>query len=210
MTVTEPMTVATDYLLGLLTVLLGGSLLRQGHSRRCQAVLLWGRGFLATGLAAWAGGTFHGFREVLGPVGQVFLWKGTAFAVGFAGFFLLAGALWDSVSGRARRWLISAALAKLLIYMAWMSVHDDFRFVIYDYAPVLAILLGLQAWNWKRSRSPAAPWIAGGVLVSVLAAVIQAAHLAPHPQFNHNDLYHVVQMGAFVLLYKGGRRLQDR
>jgi len=94
--------------------------------------------------------------------------------------------------------------------MGWMAVHDEFRYVIYDYAPALVIILGLQIWCWLQFRSPAAPWIAAGILVSVLAAVIQAARLAPHPQFNHNDLYHVVQMAAFVLLYRGGRLLRDR
>jgi len=36
------------------------------------------------------------------------------------------------------------------------------------------------------------------------AALVQAFRLAPHPQFNHNDLFHVVQMGALYLLYRGG------
>jgi hypothetical protein len=39
--------------------------------------------------------------------------------------------------------------------------------------------------------------------------VVQAAKLAPHPGFNHNDLYHVMQIVAMVLLYRGARRLTD-
>ncbi|MFA5516389.1 MAG: hypothetical protein WDA20_08890, partial [Desulfuromonadales bacterium] len=59
-------------------------------------------------------------------------------------------------------------------------------------------------------RRPAAGWIAGGILVSFVAAGVQATRLAPHPFFNHNDLYHIIQIGAFYLLYRGGRLLADR
>jgi hypothetical protein len=38
---------------------------------------------------------------------------------------------------------------------------------------------------------------------------VQATGLAPHPNFNHNDLYHVIQIAAMVLLYRGARRLSD-
>jgi hypothetical protein len=43
--------------------------------------------------------------------------------------------------------------------------------------------------------------------VSLLAAGIQASGFAPHPRFNHNDLYHLIQIGAMLLLYSGARRL---
>jgi hypothetical protein len=47
------------------------------------------------------------------------------------------------------------------------------------------------------------------VAVSVVAGVIQYAHLAPHEHFNHNDSFHVVQMVAIYLLYRGGLLLRD-
>ena len=52
-------------------------------------------------------------------------------------------------------------------------------------------------------------YLIGGILVSAVAAVIQRSGVRLHTHFNHNDLMHVVQMGAVWLLYQGGRRLQD-
>jgi hypothetical protein len=52
-------------------------------------------------------------------------------------------------------------------------------------------------------------WILAGVAVSVIAALVQASGLALHRHFNHNDLYHVIQIAAMALLYKGARRLRD-
>jgi len=94
--------------------------------------------------------------------------------------------------------------------VGWMSVHDDFRFVIYDYAPTLlgVFLLAIHAALARRERF--APWLIGGVIVSFAAAGIQATGLRLHEHFNHNDFYHVVQMGAFWLFYRGGALLRDR
>jgi hypothetical protein len=45
--------------------------------------------------------------------------------------------------------------------------------------------------------------------VAVVAGIIQWARLAPHARFNHNDLFHVVQMASLYLLYRGGLLLRD-
>jgi len=47
--------------------------------------------------------------------------------------------------------------------------------------------------------------VLASLATSVLGAGIQAAGLAPHPSFNHNDLFHVVQMGSLLLLARGAR-----
>jgi hypothetical protein len=53
-------------------------------------------------------------------------------------------------------------------------------------------------------------WLIAGVLVSLVAAIVQARRLAPHRHFNHNDLYHVIQMAALYAFYRGGALLVDR
>ena len=95
------------------------------------------------------------------------------------------------------------------VYAAWMTVHDEFLYVIIDYAPALVAVLVLFVPGLVR-RECASAWVVAGILVSFAAAAVQAARLAPHPMFNHNDLYHVIQMAAFWLLYRGGVLLRDR
>ena len=53
-------------------------------------------------------------------------------------------------------------------------------------------------------------WLIAGVLVSLVAGIVQARRLALHRQFNHNDLYHVIQMVALYAFYRGGALLVDR
>jgi hypothetical protein len=49
-----------------------------------------------------------------------------------------------------------------------------------------------------------------GVMVSFAAAGVQQSGFALHQHFNHNDLYHVIQMAGVYLLYRGGRLLRSR
>jgi hypothetical protein len=48
------------------------------------------------------------------------------------------------------------------------------------------------------------------VALSVLGAGVQASGLALHRQFNHNDLFHVIQLAGSVAFYRGARCLRDR
>ncbi len=210
MTITEPATLATDYLLAMATLFFAGGLACRARGEGKTSVRLWAAAFLASAMAALLGGTFHGFRLHFGPLAAAVLWKGTVYAVGLAGLLLLAGTIRAVIAGRWRRLLLTAAVLEFLFYAAWMAVHDDFRYVIYDYAPALLAVLLLALWSWLRRRDPAAPAIVAGILLSFAAAGIQAGRVDLHPRFNHNDLYHLVQLAAFYLLYRGGRRLTDR
>ena len=53
-------------------------------------------------------------------------------------------------------------------------------------------------------------WMAGGMLVSFMAAAVQVNGVALHDHFNHNHLYHVIQMGGMYLFYRGALLLKDR
>ena len=210
MQVSEPMTLFTDYLLAGLVFYLGARLQTVWRRSGQQAVRCWAVGFYASATAALAGGSYHGFLPYLEGLPSFLLWKFTVFAVGLAALCLFAGAVFATLSGAPRKWLLALAGLKFLVYVGWMSGHDDFRFVIYDYAPALlgVFLLAIHAALARRERF--APWLTGGVIVSFAAAGIQASGLRLHEHFNHNDLYHVVQMGAFWLFYRGGILLRDR
>ena len=43
----------------------------------------------------------------------------------------------------------------------------------------------------------------------MLAALFQQGRVAIHAHFNHNDLYHVIQMGAMYFLFRGGLLVRE-
>jgi len=183
--VNEPTTALTDYALAAVSIFLGLKLVEKSK--------FWAVAFLALGLGALLGGTWHGFWQ------NDFLWKATTLSVGVASFGMVAGSADALTTGGLRAGLISFAAGKLFAYVAWMLFHDDFIWVVADTAAALGIVAVLHVLKWN-------PWILAGVAVSVLAGLAHASGLALHEHFNHNDLYHVLQTAALVLLYRGVRR----
>lgn len=210
MDITEPTTMITDYALAALVIFFASRLFRHGRREDQTAPQLWAGAFFLTGVGAMLGGTSHGFALYLSDGAKAFVWKATVYSIGVASFCLLAGAFAAGVRQPLRGWLVRAAALKLLVYATWMAWHDEFRYVVYDYIPSMLIVLGFAAWAAYRRPEEGARWILGGILVSFIAAGIQVSGFKLHEQFNHNDLYHVLQMAAFFLFYRGGLLLRDR
>jgi hypothetical protein len=180
--ISEPVTMLTDYALGAVCAALGWRLL--GISR------YWAAAFLSLALAAFLGGTWHGLLQ------SDLLWKATILSVGVASFGMVAGSALFTTQGLLGRILVGIAAVKLALYFAWMLFHDDFVWVIADTASALAIVGALYLWRVNG-------WMLAGVAASVAAALAQAGGVALHRHFNHNDLYHVIQIAAMLLFYRG-------
>jgi hypothetical protein len=52
-------------------------------------------------------------------------------------------------------------------------------------------------------RTTGLRWLKRGVVVTLGALVILVGRVSLHEHFNHNDLYHVVQMAGLYCLYRG-------
>ncbi len=210
MQISEPMTMATDYLLAALALIFSVRSWRTGQHSGQTCIRLWSAAFFMLALGAMFGGTSHGFALHLNPQAQKILWKATVYSIGLASFFMLSGTIIASVSSFARRILLFVALAQLAAYGYWMASHDDFFFVVLDYVPAMVLIIVLQVYVLVQSRARSAPWLLAGIALSFLASGIQVSRLALHTHFNHNDLYHVVQMVATYVLYRGALLLRDR
>ena len=192
MTVHEPMTLATDYLLACVTVFLGYRLLDKSR--------WWAMAFFAVAIAALVGGTYHGFPSFYPDV----LWKTTLVAAGAASCAMVtATAIGTAILTRP---LIALAAVKFAVYLGWIAFHDDFRAVVIDSGLALLLVAALHAIR----GGPPWRWMISAVAVSVAAAGVQAMKLAPHPHFNHNDLYHVIQIAAMWLFYRGAKEVRGR
>ncbi len=175
----EPSTMLTDYALAAVTGYLAFRLYKSGKSP------WWAVAFAALALTALLGGTYHGFRL---PV-----WKTTLFLAGIISFSMVIGSAIVTTTGLLRNIIVVIAVAKLLVYEAWMISHDDYLYVIIDTGIALAVVAVLHRWSW----------ILAGVAVSLVAAGVQASGVDLHPHLNHNDLYHLVQIAAMILFYRG-------
>jgi hypothetical protein len=209
MRITEPMTLATDYVLGGVALVLAVSVFYHGQAEGQVAMRLWATALVMIAIAAFVGGSYHGFVEMLPPAMARRLWTLTLAAAGFGSAALLAAAAVAGTGGAFQRVLVWIVIVKLACFIVVISSRTEFIIVIVDYTSALVGVVLLAWLTVPSGLSDAARWITAGVGVSVVAALIQALRIAPHPRFNHNDLFHVVQTGALFLLYQGGLLMRD-
>lgn len=209
MAISEPMTAATDFVLALCCAIWGTRQLIAGRRARCTSRVFWGIGFLGFAAAALAGGLYHGVRDALSPTFGAGLWRAVVASMAVASAAMLAGATRAFVCTVARPLWFCACAAKLAIVLVLFGGSDDFTAVIVDYGIAQCAMFLLAASAWRRERNASASWILAGVAVSVIAAAIQQSGFAPHRHFDHNDLYHVVQLAGMYLFDRGGRKLVD-
>ena len=205
---TEPDVALTDYGVTLECAILTGLLFRREPARR-ELRNLFALLFASAGIAALAGGTVHGFLlrgdSALGAI----LWRVVLLAIGLTA---LAG--W-SIGGRllfaertARVVEVLAAVECALYVVVVLAIDQSFWIAIANYAPsvVFAALSFLAAYR----RHGEGPVLAGlvGLLLMIAGAIVQRLRIAVHPAyFNHNALFHVIQMAAFLLVFLAGRHL---
>jgi hypothetical protein len=59
-------------------------------------------------------------------------------------------------------------------------------------------------------RSATAKWLLTGLAFSMAGLILLASGLALHKHFNHNDIYHSVQVFGLYFFYRGVLLLRDR
>jgi predicted membrane channel-forming protein YqfA (hemolysin III family) len=200
MNIHEPATVLTDYLLALLAIVLAARLWRRSAPGN-QPAQRWIRAFLFTAAAALLGGTYHGFAPEMSAGFARILWTATLLFISLTAA-AMGLALAHELRPAARLWT-RAAWVKFGLFAGLILVHPDFLIAIIDYG---LVMLALAAAALVVRRSWSAPMLVA-ILLSAAGAAVQQLQWGISPDFNHNDLYHVIQAVALLFFYRAGRRL---
>jgi hypothetical protein len=59
----------------------------------------------------------------------------------------------------------------------------------------------------ENARTEGVSWLKRAIAVTLAGLAVLVWKLAPHRHFNHNDLYHLIQMAGLFFLYRGAVRL---
>ena len=208
--VTEPMTVATNVVLAVLAFVFATRLTYRSAGEGSAATGCLATGMLATGLAALVGALAHGTDPERNAALRERFWRGALYLAGFIGAASVASVAFFAARGITRTAILVFAGIKLVVFIVRVTRRPEFSVAAVDYGEALAIMLVGAAYEMFRRRAPGMEWLIVGVLVSLVAGIVQARRLALHRHFNHNDLYHVIQMAALFAFYRGGALLVDR
>jgi hypothetical protein len=199
----ELTTAATDALLTVV-VMVGIAWLRRVAPPSPRRAL-WVRGLGLFAVAGALGAFVHGFD--LDPRTRALLWQPLYLTLGSALAFFSAGAIgdWrgDMAARRALPFLLALAFAFYLLTR--LSGGKFLVFVIFEAA---ALLLALAVYlRLAFKGKPGAGLVVLGLVLSLAGGVLQASSLSLHViwEFNHNGLYHLVQLVGVMFLVAGLR-----
>ena len=204
------MTIITDYAIAVACGWFAARLFFSEHNRQQSSRQAWGIGYFFMGLGLLLSGTNHGFATYLSSGAMNLIWQWAYYFAGLSMALFVAGTITGSVPAPGwRKVLQSVNAIGFLTYATWVTIGDDsFIWVIIVTVVSFSAVALIQAWAFVTQKSKSAKWLIAGVLISFLAAAVQQSGIDLHLYFNHNDLYHVVQMVGLYLLFLGAELLR--
>ena len=201
---TELTTAATDAILALLALVC----IRWLAGRRSadpEKVTLWVLVLALLAVASALGAVAHGFD--LSPDTLWLLWQPLFLSLGLVVALFVVAAVYDGFgAAAARRLLIPALVVGGAFYLLTLLFPGTFMvFVLYE-AVAMLVALALYVRLAIRDRERWARLMVLGIGLNIVAAAIQASgtvRLDLGVPFDHNGVFHLVQMVAIVVMVSG-------
>ena len=205
----EPMTTITDVLIAIIALY---------YSRELTAIYLhqllnvqyhWIWTFRMLALGAFLGAISHGIGPYLSPLIRDSIWKFTTYCIGIMSYFMVLTMLhhlFDYPVVLRLRWIL---IALIIIYLAIVTINDNFINVIRFYVPLLVIVVFGLLYTWLTVSADGTNIIILGILISFIAASVQQSRIVFHENLNYNDIAHFIQMVAMWCFYRGSLVLKD-
>ncbi len=202
MTLHEPATTLTDYLLTLECAWFAWVLARRSAPGLLRSAFI--SLFSSVSVASLFGGTMHGFFPDTGSAANQVLWTATMLSVGVTAASMFLVGAWLGFGAERTRKLTPVVAAGVVAYSGIVVfVSQDFLVAIVAYVAAAVFLMAVLLRDWLRRRSPGA--VAGvlGIMLTLLGALAQQSGVALHPvHFDHNAVYHLIQVVALYLLFR--------
>ncbi|NNL74749.1 MAG: hypothetical protein HKO68_00280 [Desulfobacterales bacterium] len=204
----EQTTAATDIIIAF--VAFGGILflrLPVLNGTALWKINIWAAAIGLIGLAATLGAAAHGL--VLSPRIHHRIWLILNMALALAVSLFVVGVVYDlwglAASLKALPIMLVAGLSFYLATWRWPGIF--FVFIIYE-GLSLFFALGAYAFLAIQEALRGAGWMSAGILISIVAAGIQAnksVRITLFFEFDHNGIYHLVQTIGLLFLLVGLR-----
>jgi hypothetical protein len=203
----ELTTAATDALLGILA-LSCILYLRRFRSLNRWRVCIWSLVLATLFVASMLGAVVHGLD--LSPGTSALLWRPLYFLLALLVALFVVAAIYDWLGKRTAQRVLAVMISVAIgFFIVTQIVSDSFRiFVVYETISMLAALF-IYVFLAARDRLKGAGLMAAAIMLNLLAAGIQASEsvqLTLIWSFDHNGIFHIVQMIAVLVLMAGLRR----
>ncbi len=202
---TEQTTAFTDVLMAFLAFFVSLSVYRTGKSIDQKKTRIWVWAFSLLAFASAIGAIAHGFQ--MSRFTNFVLWQPLNLALGVAISLFVAGVVYDYKRFILPKILIPVLLILATIFFIITVIIPD-AFIVFIIYEAIAMLFAGVVYTILifRKTLKGAGWMAAGILITIIAAAIQAIDtiaLTMIWKFDHNGIFHILQMIGLVLLLKG-------
>jgi hypothetical protein len=193
----EPTTTITDLALAIIGGWLALSLVLRPHE---PAVHLWAAAFGCAAGGGFFGAIAHGLPDYISKAMLRVFWTGAVLCTGVAAI-IFAAAAGLAAAPAYENWVVGIGLTAAAVYAVAVIVRPTFGMAAIVSVVALAAIL-LSAAAVSRFSPPAAAWLVAAVALTGVGFGLQRARISLHRHLNNNDLFHLLQLGAFLCLYR--------
>jgi len=197
-TIWAPVTAGTNVFLCLQCALYG----RRLAPEREEVLRSWGLFFVWMAVAAGAGAVKHAFHPDLGPLALAAVYWASSLAAGLAVWWAQE-ATGRPGGGGWSAWVRNVRTPQLAVYLVInLVVGPLVGLMIINTAVGLVPVIFAESARARRGAAGSG-WVAGGLAVSALPAVVYALHLSPTPWLTHVDVAHGLMAVSYWLVLLG-------
>lgn len=202
---TEQTTAVTDVILAFFSLYVFNSIYQTGKKIDTTKTNIWLGAFALLFIAAVLGAIAHGIQ--MSPNINYFIWQPLNLSLGLAISLFAAGVIYDWKNFNLPKNLFIILMVMGIIFYAITLIFPDsfFVFILYE-AVAMIFSLVLYILLWTRKKFPGSQFMTLGILITIIAAIVQAIDnlsLTIIWEFDHNGLFHLLQIPGLLFLQKG-------
>lgn len=202
---TEQTTAATDVLMAILSFIVTVKVCQSGKAIDLKKTKIWMWAFGLLTFASAIGAIAHGFQ--MSKLTNFVLWQPLNLSLGVAIGLFAAGVVYDFKNFTLPKALIPVLLICAIIFFTITVILPN-AFIVFIIYEAIAMLFAFVVYTILASRKTikGAGLMAAGILVTIIAAAIQAIETIEVTfiwEFDHNGIFHIVQMIGLIILLKG-------
>jgi hypothetical protein len=206
---TEQTTAATDVLLAIIAFFVTVKTNQSGKGIDIIKTRIWTLVFGLLTIASADGAIAHGFQ--MSKFAKSILWQPLNLSLVLTICLFATGVIYDLKRFRLPKALIPVLLVCTILFFTITIILPDALTSVLIKVEAITMVFAFVAYSVVASRKTikGAGLMAAGILISIIAAVIQTIHTIKVMfiwEFDHNGICHVVQMIGVIFLFQGLQR----
>jgi hypothetical protein len=203
--IAEPTTAITDFILAALCLVF---YFRFAANNKEDGSFYWKRFFLFMGISTLVGGITHAFLENHNTNMYSFFWLSMQLLSGLSVLYSQIATIHSIPNPniplyRTMKTSLLLSRIQFVLFAVAVLLFRNFIVVVTNSTVGFLMVLYIHALSGRKYGNRASAWIALGIMVSFLTAIIYTLKISINQWFNFKDIAHVIMMISISFIFYG-------